>query len=111
MEGSSGKDSGCADEAGKKPRSLRRNKGAFAVGIGRISPPFTGWGEKIGFFFFTGAELGAQGLVVQSWLWSSGPWCQLAAFEQRPGTEVVLGMKSPSAFGGCSSGRGEDGEY
>lgn len=51
MEGSSGKDSGCADEAGKKPRSLRRNKGAFAVGIGRISPPFTGWGKKIGFFF------------------------------------------------------------
>lgn len=54
MEGSSGKDSGCADEAGNKPRSLRRNKGAFAerLGIGRISPLFTGWGEKKGFFFF-----------------------------------------------------------
>lgn len=54
MEGSSGKDSGCADEAGNKPRSLRRNKGAFAerLGIGRISPLFTGWGEKKDFFFY-----------------------------------------------------------
>lgn len=63
MEGSSGKDSGCADEAGNKPRSLRRNKGTFAerLGVGRISPLFTRWGKK-------------WILLVLSWV-ARGWWC------------------------------------
>lgn len=79
MEGSSGKDSGCADEAGNKPRSLRRNKGAFAVGIGRISPLFTGWGEKIGFFF----------LLVLSWV-PRGWWCRAGFGPLAPGANWLL---------------------
>lgn len=45
MEGSSGKDSGCAGEGGNEPRSLQRDKDASAerLGVGRISPIFTGW--------------------------------------------------------------------
>lgn len=58
MEGSSGKDAGCADEGGDEPRNLQRDKDASAegLGVGRISPIFTGWGKKYKWIFVSGSS-------------------------------------------------------
>lgn len=78
MEGSSGKDSGCADEAGKKPRSLRRKKRRVCSGHRQNFTPVHRVGEKNGFF-----------LLVLSWV-PRGWWCRAGFGRLAPGANWLL---------------------